>query len=201
MCAACGLALPPSVFAFFLILFFGATYPGTPLAFTEWNFGQTAANPNGAEADFSTALADADAYGILGRERVSLATRWTAPDPANPNFQALKLYTNYDSANAAHGFNPISVLATHDASADLFSVYAAANSAGNSLTLMVVNKDPNNAAQTTFTFNHFNVSQFSSYSFSQASPNNIVASASQAWSSTMTFQPYTATLLVVSGGT
>lgn len=168
-------------------------YPGTPLATTEWSAGFV------SEADFSTALGDADAYGIIGRERVSLSTRWGAPDPANPNYQALKLYTNYDGAH--HTFNPVSVLATHDASPDLFSVYAATNAAGNSMTMMVLNKDPNNAAQTSFSFNGFAPSQVTAYTLSQSSPNSISAGSSHAWSSSMTFQPYTATLLFITGST
>jgi Glycoside hydrolase family 44/Fibronectin type III domain len=166
-------------------------YPGTPLAFTEWSAAFA------GEADFSTALGDADAYGILGRERVSLATRWGAPDPANPNYQALKLYTNYDGSH--HLFDPISVSATNDADPSLFSVYAAINAAGNSMTVMVLNKDPNNAAQTSFSFNGFTPSQVTAYTLRQSSPNGIVAGSSQAWSSPMTFQPYTATLLVITG--
>src|SRR5439155_16576850 len=170
-------------------------------SFTEWNFAMAQASPNanGAEGNFSTALADADAWGILGRERATYSTRWTAADPANPAFNALKLYRNYDGAH--HGFNSISVSATHNADPALFSVYASTNPAGNSLTLVVVNKDPSNAAQTTFNFTSFTPSQVTTYSLSQASPNSIVAGTSQAWSSTMTFQPYTATLLVISGTT
>ncbi|MGA3136468.1 MAG: glycoside hydrolase family 44 protein [Terracidiphilus sp.] len=60
-----------------------AIYPGTPLSFTEWSaaFYQ--------ESDFSTALGDADAYGIFGREGISFAARWGAPTSGNPNYQAL----------------------------------------------------------------------------------------------------------------
>lgn len=166
-------------------------YPGTPLAFTEWNFAMA------GESDFSTALADADAYGILGRERVTYSTRWTAPDPSTPAYNSLLLYRNYDGAKST--FNPISVSATHNADPNLFSVYAATNASGNSLTLMVVNKDPANAAQTTFTLNHFTPSQVTTYTLSQASPNSIVAGSSQAWSSSMSFAPYSATLLVITG--
>ena len=64
-------------------------YPGTQVSFTEWNAAFA------GESDFSTALGDADAYGILGRERMYLATRWVAPVPTNPNYLALKLFTNY----------------------------------------------------------------------------------------------------------
>jgi len=168
-------------------------YPGTPLAFTEWNFAMA------GEADFSTALADADAYGILGRERATYATRWTAPDPTTAAYNALLLYTNYDSAKSM--FNPISVSATHNANSNLFSVYAATNPAGNSLTLMVVNKDPSNTAQATFSFNGFTPSQVKTYTLSQASPNGIVAGSSQAWPGTITVPAYSATLLVLTGST
>lgn len=171
-------------------------YPGTPLSFTEWS-ADFASLSNAPDSDFSTALGDADAYGILGRERVGLASRWLAPDPANPNYQALKLYTNYDGLHSK--FNPISVSATHNADPNLFSVYAATSQSGNSMTVMVLNKDPNNAAQTSFSFYGFNPTQVTTYTLSQSSPNSIVAGAAQAWSSPMTFQPYTATLLVISG--
>ena len=85
-------------------------YPGTPLAFTEWSAAFA------GESDFSTALGDADAYGIFGRERLSFASRWEAPAPANPNYQALKLYTNYDGAH--HGFGTTSVAAANTGDAN-----------------------------------------------------------------------------------
>ncbi len=173
-----------------------ATYPGTPMAFTEWS-ADFASPSNAPDSDFSTALGDADAYGILGRERMWLASRWLAPNPANPNYQALKLYTNYDGS---HGkFNPISVCATHNADPNLFSVFAATTQSGSSMTVMVLNKDPNNAAQTSFSFNGFTPTQVTKYTLSQSAPNSIVAGTAQAWSSPMTFQPYTATLLVITG--
>ena len=184
-----------------------STYPGTPMAFTEWS-ADFASPSNAPDSDFSTALGDADSYGILGRERMWLASRWLAPDPANPNYQALKLYTNYDGLH--HTFNPISVSATHNADPNLFSVYAATNSLGNSITVMVLNKDPNNAAQATFNFNNtFTPSQVTTYTLNQSASSCtvggvqqafcIIAGAAQAWSSQVTFQPYTATLLVISG--
>lgn len=177
-----------------------AIYPGTPLSFTEWNFAlaQASAATNGAEGDFSTALADADAWGILGRERVTYSTRWTAADPANPAYNALKLYRN---PGGGHSFDSTSVAATHNSDPALFSVFASTKPAGNELTIVVVNKDPNNAAQTTFSLNGFTPSQVTSYTLSQSSPNSIVAGTPQSWpsNSVMTFQPYTATLLVVAG--
>ncbi len=165
-------------------------YPGIPLSFTEWSaeFAGT--------SDFSTAIGDADAYGILGRERVSLATRWVAPDPANPNYQALKLYTNYDGAH--HMFGTTSVSATHNADPNLFSVYAALGTGGSPLTIMVLNKDPGNSAVVNFQINNFSGTSCTAYTLSQSSPNAIASSSCQA-SGSMTFAPYTVTLLVLSG--
>jgi hypothetical protein len=168
-----------------------STYPGTQFSVTEWSAAFA------GESDFSTALGDADAYGILGRERAYLASRWTAPDPANPNYQALKLFTNYDGQH--HTFAPISVSATSDGDPNLFSSYAAVNAGGTSMTVLLLNKDPQNTAQVQFAFNGFTASQVTTYTLSQSHPTQIVASSPQAWTSTINFAPYTATLLLISG--
>jgi Glycoside hydrolase family 44/Fibronectin type III domain len=166
-------------------------YPGTQFSITEWS-----ANFAG-ESDFSTALGDADAYGILGRERAYLATRWTAPSPANPNYLALKLFTNYDGAH--HGFGTRSVSDTNNGDPNLFSSYAALNSTGTAMTLLVLNKDQQNNANVTFALNGFTPSTVVSYTLAASAPTTITASSSHAWSSTVSVAPYTATLLVISG--
>jgi hypothetical protein len=170
-------------------------YPGTQFSITEWSAAFAGATSALAEADFSTALGDADAYGILGRERAYLSTRWTAPLPTNPNYQALKLYTNYDGSH--HSFGTTSVSASNNGNPSLFSSYAALNAAGTTLTIMVLNKDPANSAKVTFTTAGFTPASETTYTLSQSSPNIVASSAS--WSATQTFAPYTATLLVVSG--
>ncbi len=166
-------------------------YPNTPLSFTEWNASF------GGESDFSTALADAEAYGIMGRERLFLASRWVAPVSTNPNYLALKLYRNYDGQH--HEFANTSVSDTNNGDPDLFSSFAAINPAGTSASLMVVNKDPANTVQGQFAWNGFTPKQVTSYTLSSANPTQIVASSQQAWSSTISFAPYSATLLIVSG--
>jgi fibronectin type 3 domain-containing protein len=166
-------------------------YPGTPLSITEWNAAFA------GETDFSTALADADAFGILGRERVTYASRWVAADSTAPAYQTLKLYRNYDGDGDTFGSTSIS--ATDNADPDLFSVYAALAPTSTSMTLLVVNKDPSNTAQAGFTLNNFTATDFMAYTLSQASPTTIVASASQGWSATESFAPYSATLLVING--
>ncbi|HKV80056.1 MAG TPA: glycoside hydrolase family 44 protein [Candidatus Sulfotelmatobacter sp.] len=166
-------------------------YPGTPISFTEWSAAFA------GESDFSTALGDADAYGILGRERVYLASRWVAPVPANPNYLALKLFTNYDGQH--HRFGTTSISDTNNGDPNLFSSYAALNSTGTAMTLLVLNKDPSNTDQVQFSFNGFTPQQVTKYTLSSASPKQIVASTTSAWSSSMSFAAYSATLLVVTG--
>jgi len=167
-----------------------STYPGTQFSITEWSAAFA------GESDFSTALGDADAYGILGRERAYLASRWTAPNSANPNYLALKLFTNYDGAH--HGFGTMSVSDTNTGNPNLFSSYAALNSTGTVLTVMVLNKDPENAVTAGFSTTGFTPSGVTSYTLAASAPTAITSS-SAAWSSTMTFAPYSATLLVISG--
>jgi hypothetical protein len=166
-------------------------YPGTPVSFTEWSAAVA------GESDFSTALGDADAYGILGRERMYLASRWVAPVPGNPNYLALKLFTNYDGQH--HGFATTSVSDTNNGDPNLFSSYAALNSTGTAMTILVLNKDPVNTVQTQFAVSGFTPHQVTSYTLASTAPTKIVASTPAPWSSTMTFAPYTATLLVVTG--
>jgi len=176
------------------------TYPNTPLSITEWSAEFAGSTSVARAADFSTALGDADAFGILGRERVTYATRWTAADSANPNYLALKLYRNFDGNHSNNStFGTTSISATHNADPNLFSVYASLSQTGVPLRIMVINKDPANAAQVTFTLNHFTTGgTVTKYMLSQASPTSIVV-ASQPWAATQVFPPYSATLLVVTG--
>jgi hypothetical protein len=173
-------------------------YPDTQFSITEWSAAFAGATSALAEADFSTALGDADAYGVLGRERVALASRWTAPSPSNPNYLALKLFTNYDAAH--HGFATISVSDTNNGNPNVFSSYAAVNPAGTQMTLLVLNKDPANTVSVQFAFNGFNASSVVSYTLAQSAPTKIT-SASASWSATQNFAPYTATMLVITGTT
>ena len=166
-------------------------YPNTPLSVTEWSAAFA------GESDFSTAIADADAYGILGRERAYFASRWVAPLPTNPNYLALKLYRNYDGKHSSFASTSISAANTGDP--DLFSSYAALDPTGKILTTMILNKDPSNTTQVQFVTNGFTPQQFTSYTLSSANPTQIVASSTQAWTSTISFAPYSITLLVVNG--
>jgi hypothetical protein len=168
-----------------------AIYPGTPLSFTEWSaaFYQ--------ESDFSTALGDAEAYGIFGREGLSFATRWGAPTKGNPNYQALKMYTNYDGAH--HGFGTLSVSDLSNGNPNLFSSYAALNSSGTVMSIMVLNEDPANTVQVTFNLNGFSPTTYFAYTLSSTASGSIAASSSAAWNASRSFPPYSITLLAING--
>jgi hypothetical protein len=168
-----------------------AIYPGTPLSFTEWSAALY------QESDFSTALGDADAYGIFGREGMGFAARWGAPTSGNPNYLALKLYANYDGAH--HGFGTLSVSDQNNGDPNLFSSYAALDSTGTVMTVMVINKDPNNSAQVSFNLSGFNAFSYVAYTLASSASGAISVPNSAAWSATQSFAPYSITLLVING--
>src|SRR5258706_1401630 len=80
-------------------------YPGTPIAITEYNWG--------AEGYMSGATAQADIFGIFGREGLDMAARWTTPDPSTPTYQAMKMYRNYDGSKSTFGDTSVSAAVAH----------------------------------------------------------------------------------------
>jgi hypothetical protein len=106
-----------------------ARYPGTKTAITEYNWG--------AEGHINGATAQADVWGIFGREGLDMAARWTVPDAATPTYKAMRLYRNYDGRGSA--FGDTSVLATAP-NPDELSAFAAQRSSDGALTVMVVGK-------------------------------------------------------------
>ena len=177
-----------------------AIYPGTPLSFSEW---ESLLVPQ-SEWDFATALADADAFGVMGREGLSFSTRWGGPSATDtttnqphPNYQSFKLYTNYDGAG--HRFGTLSVSDQSSSNPDLFASYAALDAAGTTMTIMVLNKDPGNTANVTFNLSGFSAATYTSYTLVSTNPGSISTAASTAWSATQSFAANSITLLVVSG--
>lgn len=104
-------------------------YAGTPVAITEYNWG--------AESYIGGATAQADIFGIFGREGLDMATRWTTPDPTTPTYKAMKMYRNYDGNKS--GFGDTSVLASAP-NPDNVAAFAAQRTADGALTVMVINK-------------------------------------------------------------
>jgi hypothetical protein len=111
-------------------------YPNTQIGLTEYNWG--------AENHINGATTQADIYGILGREGMDMATRWTTPDAATPVYKAMKMYRNYDGQNRGFGETSVSAVAPNP---DEVSAFAAQRTSDGALTVMVINKVAN--AQTT----------------------------------------------------
>ncbi len=121
-----------------------AYYPGTRIGLTEYNWG--------AENHINGATAQADIFGILGREGADVATRWTTPTNGSPAYNAMKLYRNYDGSKSA--FGDVSVAAAVS-NPDNVSAFAATRSADGALTLIVINKQLATAAAVSVNVNNF----------------------------------------------
>jgi filamentous hemagglutinin len=67
------------------------------------------------------------------------------------------------------------------------------------MTIMVLNKDPDNTANVAFNLNGFSASSYKGYTVGSTNPGSIVASPSTGWSATQSFAANSITLLVVSG--
>jgi hypothetical protein len=103
-------------------------YPGTKLAITEYNWG--------GDTGISSALAQAEALAIFGREGVDLATRWIAPDPGSRVEEAFRLYLDYDGAGSAVSGDSIQAVSSN---VDDLGAYAVVG-AGTRLFLMFFDK-------------------------------------------------------------
>ncbi len=121
-----------------------AYYPGLKIALTEYNWG--------AEGHINGATAQADILGILGREGVDFATRWTTPDASTPTYKAMKLYRNYDGAKSGFGDTSVSTTAP---SPDNLSAFAAQRSSDGALTVMVIAKVLSGATPVTISLANF----------------------------------------------
>ena len=119
-------------------------YPGTPIGITEYNWG--------AENHINGATAQADIYGIYGREGLDMATRWTTPSSSSPTFKAMKMYRNYDGNKSTFGDTSVSAAG---ANPDSISTFAALRSADGALTIMAINKQLNSNAPVYFNLTNF----------------------------------------------
>ncbi|MFZ2983276.1 MAG: hypothetical protein WA085_19830, partial [Sphingobium sp.] len=88
--------------------------------------------------------AQADIWGILGRERLDIANRWPAPASDTPTYLAMRMIRNYDGQGGAFGDRS---LPTTVPDSDRVSTYSARRSADGALTLLIVNKQVDRAAQ------------------------------------------------------
>lgn len=120
-------------------------YPGTKTGITEYNWG--------AEPSINGATAQADLLGIFGRQGLDLATRWTVPDPSTPTYKAMKIYRNYDGYKSTFGDTSIQTVVPNP---DNLSAFSAMRSSDGALTLMIINKDLNNASPINASLTNFN---------------------------------------------
>ncbi|MFI2227928.1 glycoside hydrolase family 44 protein [Streptomyces fradiae] len=104
-------------------------YPGTKLAMTEYSWG--------AHGHINGALAQADVLGIFGRERMDLASLWTAPESDEPVAHAFRVYRDYDGEGGAFGETSLPAVSEDQ---DRLAVYAARRASDGALTVVVVNK-------------------------------------------------------------
>jgi hypothetical protein len=167
-------------------------YPGTKLAYDEWNRG----TGNG----FSNAMATADGLGVMGVEGVDLASFWGLSDPTYPSAFAFLLMRNYDGSGGA--FGNTSVSATSANTGEL-TAYAAVRSTDGALTIMVVNSS-STAYTSPVTLANFTDSQrVLVYQYTSANQAAIVPGTSLSGGSTLveTFPAQSITMLVVPSGT
>jgi hypothetical protein len=120
------------------------SYPGLQIGITEYNWG--------AEGHINGATTQADILGIFGREGLDMATRWTTPDATTPTYKAMRLYRNYDGSNSGFGDVSVSDVVPNP---DSLSSFAALRSSDGALTVMVINKDLVNSAQTSINLANF----------------------------------------------
>lgn len=119
-------------------------YPGTPIALTEYNWG--------ADATMNGATAQADLLGIFGREGLDIATRWGTPAPSAPVYKAFKLYRNYDGKGSAFGATSIADAVPDP---DRVASFAALRDRDGAMTVMVINKQLDRAADVMLALDHF----------------------------------------------
>jgi hypothetical protein len=103
--------------------------PGTRLAISEYSWG----NDNGP----SSALAQAEALAIFGREGVDLATRWVAPAAGSRVEDAFRLYLDYDGKGAKVAGDSVRADSSDASAVGAFAVAGA----GARLHLLLFNKD------------------------------------------------------------
>jgi hypothetical protein len=81
-----------------------ARFPGTRLAFTEYN--------HGGGDHISGAVAQADTLGIFGRTGVYAATYWPLIANDSYTYGAFRLYRSYDGAGGAFGDTSVSAVSS-----------------------------------------------------------------------------------------
>ena len=107
-----------------------ANYPGTKLAFTEWNYG--------GGNHITGGIAVADVLGIFGKYGVFAGTYWNLYGDESFAYGAFDAFQNFDGAGGKFGDKALS---TNNPDVDRVSIYASKQTgATKTLTLVVINK-------------------------------------------------------------
>ncbi|HEX4588635.1 MAG TPA: glycoside hydrolase family 44 protein [Gemmataceae bacterium] len=137
-------------------------YPGLKTDLSEYNFG--------AEGNMNGATAQADVFGIFGRQGLDMANRWTTPATGSPTYLAMKMYRNYDGSDSTFGQTNVRATVPNP---DQVSAFASLRSDG-ALTVMVVNKNlySSSSPTTAITLNLANFAHGSSAQLWQLAATN-----------------------------
>ena len=114
-------------------------YPGTNLAFTEYNYG--------AGHHISGGIAQADVLGIFGRHGVFAATQWPLQENADgtPNEPfvggAFRMYRNFDGSRGSFGDTSIHAQTSNTANTSIYASLDSTNA--KRMVLVVINKTAN----------------------------------------------------------
>lgn len=106
-----------------------ARCPGMKLAITEYNWG--------GDQGISSALAQAEALAVFGREGVDLATRWVAPQAGSRVVDAFRLYLDYDGGQGALLGESVQAISSQR---DDVGAYAILRSGGTQVAVLLFNK-------------------------------------------------------------
>jgi Glycoside hydrolase family 44 len=166
-------------------------YPGTKLAYDEWNRG----TGNG----FANALATADGLGVMGREGVDLASFWGLDDPSYPSAFAYLMMRDYDGRGSRFGETSVSATS---ADTTKLTVYAAERTSDGALTILVVNSTSSPYTSAIGLANFTDTQAVSVYRYDATSAGAIVRGSGLSGGSrpVATFDPQSITLLVVPSG-
>jgi len=164
-------------------------YPGTKTGITEYNWG--------AENHINGATAQADVYGIFGREDLDMAARWATPAASTPTYKAMKMYRNYDGSKSTFGDTSVAAVVPNP---DAVSAFAAVRTLDGALTVMAINKS---SSGTTAAISFANFTPRGAAQAWQLTATNVITRLADLTISgavlTATLPPQSITLFVVPG--
>jgi len=118
-------------------------YPGTKIGVTEYNFG--------GNGHISGGIAQADVFGILGKEGVYLAAFWPFSGKNDYVQAAFNLYRNYDGNKSTYGDIKVK---TDTSDSENSSVYASVfNNDDSKLNIIMINKNYDQSMTVSFNVN------------------------------------------------